>query len=433
MTKLKKKSKRFNREQIKKELKNKLLQSNKFIPSLKEFDSARKLSWFDIESYEYDEGSNQRANAKRNEISNELIRSIQIKIMFTNEQMKVINEWIELARIIYNITVKYFRKNKLCGFIRVRPLIKQLFTSSLLKRIKESNIPVHVIDNTIHDVCKAYKSSKALIKSGHCKYFMIRYKKLNKPRQTIVIESQDFSKTSNSFYVKTLKEMNSSTPFNELNIKRACRLTYYKNNNMYILNVPNDTLYMKDEYKYDVCSIDPGNCSFLTIYNPSGECEKICNRHPKHKLVKLVNRKLQLKKHDTRRDIHKALLKNNRKITNYVKDLHYQSANYLTNNYKTIYLGRLSTKSIVQTNLSPFEKQYTYALSHFKFSTILQNHCNESNKTLIMCDEAYTSQTCGRCGENVKVKRNRIFNCPYCQTIIDRDFNGARNILIKSE
>ena len=55
------------------------------------------------------------------------------------------------------------------------------------------------------------------------------------------------------------------------------------------------------------------------------------------------------------------------------------------------------------------------------------------NKKLIICTEEYTSKTCSKCGEiNEKLGGKKIFKCEKCQLQIDRDFNGAINILLKN-
>lgn len=51
---------------------------------------------------------------------------------------------------------------------------------------------------------------------------------------------------------------------------------------------------------------------------------------------------------------------------------------------------------------------------------------------LYIVDESYTSKTCGRCGNlNNKLGGNKIYKCTNCNLVIDRDINGARNILLK--
>lgn len=52
---------------------------------------------------------------------------------------------------------------------------------------------------------------------------------------------------------------------------------------------------------------------------------------------------------------------------------------------------------------------------------------------LIDCTEEYTSKTCTRCGRiNHNLGSNKVFTCASCKLIIDRDINGARNILLKN-
>jgi transposase len=47
-------------------------------------------------------------------------------------------------------------------------------------------------------------------------------------------------------------------------------------------------------------------------------------------------------------------------------------------------------------------------------------------------DEAYTSKTCGRCGSlHDGLGKSKVFKCPSCDFTLDRDVNGARNILIR--
>jgi Putative transposase DNA-binding domain. len=48
-------------------------------------------------------------------------------------------------------------------------------------------------------------------------------------------------------------------------------------------------------------------------------------------------------------------------------------------------------------------------------------------------DEFYTSKMCSVCGTiDEKLGKSKIYNCKNCGLKIERDFNGARWILIKS-
>ena len=51
---------------------------------------------------------------------------------------------------------------------------------------------------------------------------------------------------------------------------------------------------------------------------------------------------------------------------------------------------------------------------------------------VIVCDEAYTSKTCGQCGAiNRKLGGSKVFRCKPCGYTADRDASAARNILLR--
>ena len=52
---------------------------------------------------------------------------------------------------------------------------------------------------------------------------------------------------------------------------------------------------------------------------------------------------------------------------------------------------------------------------------------------MIEVTEEYTSKTCTKCGWiSEKYDKKRVKECENCKQKIDRDINGARNILIKN-
>ena len=64
---------------------------------------------------------------------------------------------------------------------------------------------------------------------------------------------------------------------------------------------------------------------------------------------------------------------------------------------------------------------------------LLKSMCSRFRKTdVIDVTEEYTSKTCGRCGFlHNKIGSRRNFVCPKCKVCINRDVNGARNVLLK--
>ena len=71
-------------------------------------------------------------------------------------------------------------------------------------------------------------------------------------------------------------------------------------------------------------------------------------------------------------------------------------------------------------------------LSHYKFSEKLKYLATTIKNTLVLsCDESFTTQLCSSCGNINNVGKNKIYKCDNCKIKVDRDLNGAKNILIK--
>ena len=164
-----------------------------------------------------------------------------------------------------------------------------------------------------------------------------------------------------------------------------------------------------------------------------------------------------------RKAIKKKINRCYRKIHNLVKELHNQTSLYLCRNYDKILIPKFETqkmikqnikrsnknniKKIKEENINVKEKIRNYSkkcrlngrvkfvlsmLSHYKFRQQLLNKCQEYGCLMEVVTEEYTSQCCGRCGKLDNVYINREKHCQHCSAEINRDINGARNILIKN-
>jgi putative transposase len=64
------------------------------------------------------------------------------------------------------------------------------------------------------------------------------------------------------------------------------------------------------------------------------------------------------------------------------------------------------------------------------FIAHLLGKAEEAGRDVVRVNPAYTSQTCSSCGYRQEMPLSvRIFECPSCALIIDRDYNGSKNIL----
>ena len=152
-----------------------------------------------------------------------------------------------------------------------------------------------------------------------------------------------------------------------------------------------------------------------------------------------------------------------KKIKNIVKELHNKTALYLVKNYERILLPKFETQNMLRNKRdmkgyinkikeeegekeSKKELKEIYKkrrlngrvkfvlnnLSHYKFKMHLLKKSKEYGSELIEVTEENTSITCTNCGTHgKKYSKSRVKLCS-CKYKIDRDINGARNIIIKN-
>ena len=130
------------------------------------------------------------------------------------------------------------------------------------------------------------------------------------------------------------------------------------------------------------------------------------------------------------------MLRIHKKIRCLVNDCHYKLAKWLCENYCIILLLKFRTQGMVwreQRCIGSKTAQAMCTWSHFRFWQHLIHKSREySWCQVIMCTEEYTSKTCGSCGYiHKKLGGSKEFCCPQCKINLDRDINGARNILLR--
>ena len=123
------------------------------------------------------------------------------------------------------------------------------------------------------------------------------------------------------------------------------------------------------------------------------------------------------------------------KIKNVVSDFHWKISNFLVTNFSTIIIPKFETHDMVQKKdrtLNKTSVNNLSVLSHYKFLEKLKIKCIEHKRLLFIVNESYTSKTCGCCGTINNSSSSETFKCSNCNIMVDRDFNGARNILIRT-
>jgi putative transposase len=94
--------------------------------------------------------------------------------------------------------------------------------------------------------------------------------------------------------------------------------------------------------------------------------------------------------------------------------------------------GVLAVEALVVRNMMRHPKlaKSIADASWSMFFTHLLDKAEEAGRVVVRVNPAYTSQTCSACRHHQPMPLSvRVYECLHCGLIIDRDYNGSKNIL----
>lgn len=294
--------------------------------------------------------------------------------------------------------------------------------------------PIHTLNKAVALACASFKSALSNFKNGNIKTFKIRKIKSNKKSLLMDIEKSSFTKDGKSFIKSVLGKQVLNKNNIDYVINNDCKIHYNKDTKKFILLVPEEVKISSNTKNNNYISIDPGLRTFLNCTTNNGYIE--IGKNVKEQLKKEILRLDQINIIQKNKIKNRYLKITRNRIKNKVNDMHWKIIDYLTNTYKMIIIGKWSTKSIISNDSSIFNgvnKRIIQNLSFYSFLEKLKYKCLTRNVDLKIVDEHYTSKMCSCCG-NIKkdLKGNKIYNCTSCNISMDRDYNGSRNIFLKS-
>lgn len=153
------------------------------------------------------------------------------------------------------------------------------------------------------------------------------------------------------------------------------------------LNCNVHTMHLRKRARVPIraCALDPGYRTFQTLYDTN-------------------NRVVEFGKDDIPEDQNKA---------------HKQIIKYLLKNYNIIFIPILNCPRLSEWR-------------HQQFFERLKNSAAKTKTRVFQVDEKYTTKTCTVCAKFNFVGGCKTFYCGSCGLQLNRDVNGARNILLKS-
>lgn len=416
-----------------------------------------------------------------------LIKSKKILLTLSKDQKLTVNRWFNTCIIIYNATLDYLKKVSSRNFITVRNNLKKtkdFFKTKSKASPFNSEIPTHILDQTIKEAVTNFKETEKRAKSKLSRKIKLaekdgktltneekrlivncRYKCFTNNKKIMYIEPTYFGKRSiitklfeNSEIL--YKEKNKWGRFDLTEINKTSILQ--KDNECYYLYVP---VAAEEINKFNVdkpkqnetIMCDLGKRKFITAYSPSNnkvvkigegsanniakymkleaKIDDILKNKMKYNQETIAQKNITMKL--TKKKINKLKknkVKCRRKINNKIDDMQWKTISYLTKNYKNIIVGDFKISSVLRDKkLTKWNKRIMQKLKYHLFKRRLEYKCNIRNCGIRYVTEYNSSKRCSKCGTlNNELGMNEIFKCENkrCKYMEDRDINPCINFYV---
>jgi len=352
---------------------------------------------------------------------------------------QTLRQWFGSARVTYNRCVDALKAR------RVKPTLKTLRADALnadspalaaMPWLAET--PYDVRDDALRDLLKARKTLRKLGKP-----FDLKFRNKKDKLQTITLHKKHWGKAS-GVYAAVRQGLRPTEPL-PAELPSDARLTMDRAGRFHLhVAVPLDVAPPSSApapTDHGVIALDPGVRTFLTGYVPDGGVFEF-GRGDMSRITRLCHAYDQLQskmakassRHKYR--MRRAAVRLQAKIRHCVDDLHRRTAKTLCKEHRVVLLPVFETQQMVKRaarRLSSKSARAMLTLSHFRFRQHLLHKAREHPWCQVyVVTEEYTSKTCGACGHlHDKLGGNKRFRCPKCNAVFDRDWNAARNILLK--
>jgi len=183
-----------------------------------------------------------------------------------------------------------------------------------------------------------------------------------------------------------------------------------------------------------VVAVDVGVEKLLT----TSDGEYVPNQRPYEKALNKVKRlhKALSRKEFLSRNWFKAKIRLARAyeyLKDLRKDMYMKLGKWFAEHYDILVMEDIQVNHLVVNSLRRLRMRL-YDVAFHKLKDIIRYQMEKYGKKLTLVNPAYTSMTCASCGHVKKdlTLADRVFVCPKCGWVADRDYNAALNLLRRS-
>ena len=307
------------------------------------------------------------------------------------------------------------------------------------------SVPYQVKRTSVRDACRAMTSAKKFNKQlakAHARgerlkedFAELHFRSRKNPRQSCYIP--DDAVTSQGVYHTILGELRMAEALPE-NTKESRLL---RKNGQYWLALPYPAQCDIETPSGDgAVALDPGVRTFLTFFSETecgklgyrafGRIQRLC-----HWLDDLISWTATGPDRFRRRRMRRAQARLRQRIVNLVDELHWQTARWLSSNYKVILLPTFHTQDMTRRagrRIRSKTARMMLSLRHYEFKRRLLWKAWQRGVLVLEVNEAYTSKTCSWNGSIKENLGGRAVIRDESGFGMDRDVNGARGIFLRA-
>lgn len=113
----------------------------------------------------------------------------------------------------------------------------------------------------------------------------------------------------------------------------------------------------------------------------------------------------------------------------YTSNYHKISRDIANRKPRFVVLEEISVESMERTSKSKHIKHDIHTSSLTKLISFIDYKCRDNGSRIIYAPRGFkSSQICSHCGNITNPGSSKMYKCPYCGLVIDRDFNAALNL-----
>lgn len=360
------------------------------------------------------------------------IKSRKIRIYPTQQQKILFKQWFGVARKFYNETLTIYKNGSKKTWDKVYQDIAE--QNKELDYIK--SVPYQIKKIAVKDYRKALSINKMKAKRLG-KPFEMKFKSKKNPKQSCFIPKSAISSSGIYYTIAGKLKMKERQWFENENIN-DCRLVL--EHGKWFIVIPKEVKTTPIENQEGVVAIDPGVRTFATYFSTEGYFGKLGQKSFEKilslnlKIDKLLSKISKEKDKNKKANLKRKVFNIRFKLRNLIDELHWKTIKFFTSRFKVIIFPPFNVSEMVKKSKRKLPKKVVRAmncLSFFEFKERLKLKCKENGVTFVESSEAFTSKTnsfTGELMENLGSKEKFKFN----NVSIDRDINGARNILIRA-